>query len=86
MGCLKRDPTGEKSFYPERLEAVHRLRGRNGWPGTLGKSETDDNPGNGNRQHAGEPSRIGPACACDAPVKELIAKPTLSHFGFGYTG
>lgn len=49
-------------------------------------SETDDNPGNGNRQHAGEPSRIGPACACDAPVKELIAKPTLSHFGFGYTG
>ena len=43
-GCLKRNPTGETSFYPEKSEGIWRLQSRNGWEGTPSKSETDDNP------------------------------------------
>ena len=43
-GCRKRNPTGETSFYPEKLEVMWRLQNRNGWEGTPSKSETEDNP------------------------------------------
>ena len=33
-GCLKRNPTGETSFYPEKSEVIWRLQSRNGWEGT----------------------------------------------------
>jgi len=41
------------------------------------KSEMDDNLSNETHRHAGWPGCIGPACVCDTPVIEMIAKPAL---------
>lgn len=40
-------------------------------------SEMDDNLRNETHHHTGQPSCMGPVCAYDALVMEMIAKPAL---------
>jgi hypothetical protein len=44
-------------------------------------SETDDNPGNGNRQCAAGSPTVWVLHMRDTAIKEMIAKPALSQLG-----
>jgi hypothetical protein len=45
----------------------------------------DNDLGNETHHHTGVPGCMGPVCAYDTPVIEMIAKPALPGNGFGGT-
>ena len=85
MGCLKRSPTGETFFYPEKSEVTLTFA-KSEWLAENAQQKVKRMTTSKEiRWHTGTARCIAPVCACDAPIIEMIAKPALPSFGFGDT-